>query len=82
MVSLAEQGDLEPGVPIPLSRGEAKFIVGVGFRLTLHDMIWSSLERDDPGVLQQPVSRWRRNPASREILEYSFMEYLYAFGLP
>lgn len=82
VVSLASDGDLEPGNPIPLSPGEAEFIIGVGFRLTLHDMIWTGQQMNDQGVLQQPLSRWRRNPASREILEYSFMEYLYAFGLP
>jgi hypothetical protein len=82
VVSLASDGDLEPGNPIPLSPGEAEFIIGVGFRLTLRDMIWTSQQMNDQGVLQQPLSRWRRNPASREILEYSFMEYLYAFGLP
>jgi predicted alpha/beta-fold hydrolase len=82
VVSLASQGDLEPGNPIPLSPGEAEFIIGVGFRLTLHDMIWTSQEMNDQGVLQHPLSRWRRTPVSREILEYSFMEYLYAFALP
>jgi len=82
VVSLASDGDLEPGNPIPLSPGEAEFIIGVGFRLTLHDMIWTSQRMDDQGVLQHPLSRWRRTPVSREILEYSFMEYLYAFGLP
>jgi hypothetical protein len=45
-------------------------------------MIWASQEMYDQGVLQHPLSRWRRVPTSREILEYSFMEYLYAFGLP
>lgn len=82
VVSLASDGDLEPGNPIPLSPGEAEFIIGVGFRLTLHDMIWTSQQMNDQGVLQHPLNRWRRTPVSREILEYSFMEYVYAFGLP
>jgi hypothetical protein len=56
------QGDLEPGNPIPLGPGEAEFVIGVGFRLTLHDMIWRSQERSDQGVLQHPLSRRRRTP--------------------
>ena len=34
------------------------------------------------GVLQTERSGWRRSAASREILDFSFMEYLYAFALP
>ena len=34
------------------------------------------------GVLKTPRDRFRRAPASREILEFSYMEYLYAFALP
>jgi ABC-type transporter lipoprotein component MlaA len=74
--------DLEPGTPIPLSQLEAEFLIGLAFRLTLHDMIWVSQERNDLGVLKTPRSRFRRAGASREILEFSFIEYLYAFALP
>jgi ABC-type transporter lipoprotein component MlaA len=82
VVRLASDHDLEPGNPIPLSEVEAEFLIGLAFRLTLHDMIWSSQERHDMGVLKTPRSRFRRAPASREILDFSYMEYLYAFALP
>ena len=82
VVQLANEHDLQPGNPIPLSSLEAKFLIGLNFRLTLHDVIWSSQERNDMAVLKTERSHWRRAPASREILDYSFMEYLYAFALP
>jgi hypothetical protein len=61
---------------------EAEFLIGVAFRLTVHDIILSSQNRTDMGVLKTPRSSWRRSAASREILEFSFMEYFYAFVLP
>jgi ABC-type transporter lipoprotein component MlaA/predicted alpha/beta-hydrolase family hydrolase len=82
VVAMAAEHDLEPGNPIPLSRVEAEFLIGVAFRLTVHDIILSSQNRTDMGVLQTERSSWRRSSASREILEFSFMEYFYAFVLP
>jgi ABC-type transporter lipoprotein component MlaA len=75
-------GDLEPGSPVPLSQLEAEFVIGANFRMILHDMIWVSQLRNDMGILKTPRSQWRRSGASREILEFSFIEYLYAFALP
>lgn len=82
VVAMAREHDLEPGNPIPLSRVEAEFLIGVAFRLTVHDIIASSQNRNDMGVLKTPRSWWRRSSASREIFEFSFMEYFYAFVLP
>jgi hypothetical protein len=79
---MATENDLEPGNPIPLSQVEAEFLIGVAFRLTVHDIILSSQNRNDMGVLKTPRSSWRRWAASREIFEFSFMEYFYAFVLP
>jgi ABC-type transporter lipoprotein component MlaA len=74
--------DLQPGTPIPLSQLESEFLIGLAFRMTLHDMIWVSQMRNDTGVLKTPRSWFRRSGASREILEFSFIEYLYAFAFP
>ena len=82
VVAMATENDLEPGNPIPLSQVEAEFLIGVAFRLTVHDIILSSQNRNDMGVLKTPRSSWRRSSASREIFEFSFMEYFYAFVLP
>ena len=64
--------EMEPGSPIPLSRVEAEFLIGVAFRLTVHDIIWSSQSRNDRNVLRTECGSWRRSSASREILEFSF----------
>jgi ABC-type transporter lipoprotein component MlaA len=82
VVRSSGEHDLQPGTPIPLSQLEAEFLIGVVFRMTLHDVIWVSQMRNDMGVLKTPRSQSRRSGASREILEFSFMEYLYAFALP
>ncbi len=82
VVAMATENDLEPGNPIPLSQVEAEFLIGVAFRLSVHDIILSSQNRNDMGVLKTPRSSWRRWAASREIFEFSFMEYFYAFVLP
>jgi ABC-type transporter lipoprotein component MlaA len=74
--------DLQPGTPIPLSQLESEFLIGLAFRMALHDMIWVSQIRNDMGVLKTPRSQFRRSGASREILEFSFIEYLYAFAFP
>ena len=82
VVRSSGEQDLQPGTPIPLSQLEAEFLIGVAFRMALHDVIWVSQMRNDMGVLKTPRSQFRRSGASREILEFSFMEYLYAFALP
>lgn len=46
------------------------------------DVIWNSQRRHDQGVLKTPLIENQRGPAYREISEYSFLEYFYAFVLP
>ncbi len=69
-------------LPIFFTRVEAEFLVGLSFRWALHDVIWQTQKRHNMGVLRTPLNAWWRNPASREILEYSYWEYFYAFMLP
>jgi len=75
-------GTLQPGQPLPFSEDEARFLVGLSFRFTLVDVLWSSQERHDQKVLLTERDTWDREPAYREMLEYSWMEYFYAFLLP
>ena len=75
-------GTLQPGQPLPFSEDEARFLVGLSFRITLVDVLWSSQERHDEKVLLTERDPWDREPAYREMLEYSWMEYFYAFLLP
>ncbi len=64
------------------SAEEAEFLIGMSFRLALHDVIWASQLRHDMGVIGCELDLDRRAPATREILEFSYIEYFYAFVLP
>jgi hypothetical protein len=75
-------GSLQPTRELPFTEEEARFLIGLSFRNTLKDVIFQTQERHDRGVLLTPRSRWRRQSAYEEILDYSFLEYFYAFVLP
>lgn len=75
-------GDLEPGTPLPFTELEARFLIGLAFRLDLQFLILQSQDLHDSGVLLTKRSRLHMAPAFREASEYSYMEYFYAFVLP
>src|SRR6185436_8572452 len=54
----------------------------LSFRITLVDVLWASQQRHDQGVLLTERDPDDREPAYREMLDYSWMEYFYAFVLP
>jgi len=81
-VAALADGDLTPGKPLPFSEEQARFIVGLNFRITLVDVLWASQQREDRGVLLTPRDPDDREPAYREMLDYSWMEYFYAFVVP
>jgi ABC-type transporter lipoprotein component MlaA/pimeloyl-ACP methyl ester carboxylesterase len=68
--------------PPPFSGVESKFLVGAAFRLILRDIIFSSQERTNMGILKNPVDPLRREPVYQEILRYSFGDYLQKFLVP
>ncbi|MBI4881823.1 MAG: VacJ family lipoprotein [Planctomycetes bacterium] len=68
--------------PIPLSALEARFVIGLYYRLQLMFVIHCSQSRHDLGVLQTDLGSIIRGPSYEEIFDYSFLEYLYAFVLP
>ncbi|MCH7995566.1 MAG: VacJ family lipoprotein [Planctomycetes bacterium] len=61
---------------------ESQFLVGLSFRVVLHDAIWCSQKRNAMGLLKSRLDPLRRAPVSDEIFDFSFMEYFYAFVLP
>jgi pimeloyl-ACP methyl ester carboxylesterase len=67
---------------LPFNGIESKFLIGMSFRLTLRDTLFSSQMRHNMGVLQTPLSSWRRDPAYNEILQYTFNDYYLRFVLP
>jgi ABC-type transporter lipoprotein component MlaA/pimeloyl-ACP methyl ester carboxylesterase len=73
---------LTPHGSLPFSAIESRFLIGVAFRLILRDVIFSSQRRNNQGVLEQPINRLRREPVYREILQYSFKDYLDRFVTP
>jgi ABC-type transporter lipoprotein component MlaA len=75
-------GELEPTEELPLSEREAEFLIGLAFRVTLLSVLSSSQDREDLGVLLTERTRWRRASAYEEMLDYSFMEYIYGFVVP
>ncbi len=76
------RGGFAPSGPMPFTEIQAKFLIGLAFRLGLRDAVFATQLRRNLGVLQTPLDRFRRQPVYDEIARYSFMEYLYAFLLP
>src|SRR5277367_296944 len=71
-----------PGTSLPFNALESKFLIGLSFRLTLRDIIFSSQSRHNQGVLQQPIKSSSRRAVYEEILKYSFRDYINKFASP
>ena len=76
------QGTLTPQTSLPFSAIESKFLIGMTFRRSLRDIIFSSQRRNNQGVLHHPIWNWRRNPVYQEILQYSYQDYFDRFVIP
>ena len=72
-------GNITEETVIPLNALESRFVIGLAFRLSLRDLIFLSQIRTNMGLLEEPLDLWRREPVYREILQYSFTEYLEEF---
>ncbi len=81
VASLASSSPASAGIP-PFNGIESKFLIGMSFRLTLRDTLFSSQIRHNMGVLKTPLSRWRRDAAYHEILQYTFNDYYLRFVIP
>ncbi len=66
----------------PFEGIESKYLVGLAFRLTLRNAIYTSQRCHKLGNLDQPLSWWHRQEAYDEILAYSFDDYLNEIILP
>ena len=67
---------------LPFDAIESKYLIGLTFRITLRDIIFSSQLRNNMGVLQTPLSPWRREAAYQEIMDYSYRDYFLKFAVP
>jgi len=81
-VAALTKNSLTPQTSLPFSGIESKFLIGMDFRLILRDAIYSSQLRKNQGVLQHPIGKLRRAPVYREILQYSYQDYLQKFLIP
>lgn len=76
------QGTGDTRVPQGFTPEEAEFLIGLAFRTMVRDVIYQAQAKHDFGVLKTPGGSWTRTAPYREILQFSFMEYFYAFVLP
>ena len=81
-VAALSQNTLTPQTSLPFNAIESKFLIGLTFRLILRDVIYSSQQRDNQGVLHHPLWNWRRDPVYQEILQYSYQDYFEKFAIP
>jgi ABC-type transporter lipoprotein component MlaA/pimeloyl-ACP methyl ester carboxylesterase len=81
VAALSEQSP-KPGSVLPFNAIESRFLIGLGLRLTLRDMIFSSQLRHNHGVLKVPLKKSRRHEAYDEIMQYSFLDYINRFVIP
>jgi len=71
-----------PGTVLPFNAIESKFLIGLTFRLTMRDIIFSSQSRHNQGLLQLPIKNSRRRAVYDEIMKYSFRDYIDKFATP
>jgi ABC-type transporter lipoprotein component MlaA/pimeloyl-ACP methyl ester carboxylesterase len=81
-VAALSKNSLTPQTSLPFSGIESKFLIGMAFKLILRDAIYSSQQRNNRGVLEHPLDKLRRATVYREILQYSYQDYLQKFLIP
>lgn len=73
---------LAPNTALPFSSIESRFLIGLSFRFTLRDIIYSSQKRNNQGVLHHAMRSWKRGPLYEEILGFSYRDYFDRFVIP
>jgi len=81
-VAALSRSTLTPQTTLPFSAIESKFLIGLTFRLVLRDIIYSSQQRNNQGILQHHLHNFRRAAAYQEILHYSYEDYFEKFAAP
>ena len=72
----------DPGAVPPFEGIESKYLIGLTFRVALRDIIYSSQQRKNMGVLETPLTPWRREESYREIMNFTFSDYFQKFAVP
>jgi hypothetical protein len=81
-VATLSKHKLTPRTSLPFDAVESKFLIGLTFRFTLRDIIYSSQRRDNLGVLRKPICSFKRGPLYQEIMRYTFDDYFSKFVVP
>ena len=81
-VAALSRNKLTPQTSLPFDAIESKFLIGMTFRFQLRDIIYSSQQRNNQGVLHHALHDFRRNPAYQEILQFSYQDYFDKFAVP
>lgn len=76
------QSDFNAKAPLPLDSIESRYLIGLNFRLILRDIIYSSQQRENLGLLSADFHAVSRQPAYDQIAQYSFIDYIRDFVLP
>jgi pimeloyl-ACP methyl ester carboxylesterase len=81
-VAALSRSTLTPQTSLPFSAIESKFLIGLTFRFALRDIIYSSQQRHNQGVLHHAIHNFRRDPVYQEILQFSYQDYFEKFATP
>jgi len=81
-VAALSRSTLTPQTSLPFSAIESKFLIGLTFRLVLRDIIYSSQQRNNQGILQHRIHNFHRTATYQEILQYSYEDYFEKFAAP
>lgn len=81
-VAALSKNTLTPNTSLPFSDIESKFLIGLLFRFTLRDIIFSSQRRNSQEVLRHPIRNWKRNPGYQEMLQFSYQDYFEKCAIP
>jgi ABC-type transporter lipoprotein component MlaA/pimeloyl-ACP methyl ester carboxylesterase len=81
VVALSERPP-KPDSVLPFNTTESRFLIALGLRLTLRDIIFDSQLRHNQDVLKHRLDKSRRRAVYDEILQYSFLDYINKFAIP
>jgi predicted alpha/beta-fold hydrolase len=79
MAFLSQEFPLD--APLPISRNEAEFLIGISFHIQLRETIFSIHKRKDFGFIKAQYSWFDRTNIYKEIDQFSFYRYIDTFVL-
>ena len=81
-VASLQRSGFKPGSELPFDSTESRFLIGATFRYLLRDIIFSTQQRHDQGLVGMPAGTLRRDATYQRILGYSYRDYLELFVIP